>query len=244
MQEVVLSESACGSWADPPGMAHWDPSPGGHLPHIPLIILCFRRNCLWVYLLRYSAFIFPFGHFLATRALLCLVPTFGFSFLSLGLSLVVFLLALCFSSPASSSGSGWRMLGVSWRFPGDEAEGECARAIPSQDGSFLVVTEHCCPRGKQERFPLAQRPGSRLSGTAKPWVVRVRAASPFPQNSTVFCPLGVHTSPGSCVVPVLPWQSRWREASSAPGLGSCLYLCLPGIAALTPVKPCRHFLSC
>lgn len=56
-----------------PGIAHWDPSPGSHLPHIPLIILCLRKNCLWVYLLRYSAFIFPFGHFLATLAVLCLV---------------------------------------------------------------------------------------------------------------------------------------------------------------------------
>lgn len=157
--------------------------------------------------------------------------------LSVGLSPVVFLLALCFPSPASSWVSGLRMLQVSWRLPGDETEGGCVGAIPSQDGPCLIVTKHCCPRGKQEWFPLAQRPQCRMFWIAKPWVAsKGQGWPPFFHRAPLCFALLVPT----LLVPVRCQYCQGRAGSERRVWRICsLYLCLPDIAALTPVKPLR-----
>lgn len=187
MQEVVLSEAACGSWSDPQEWLIGTSYSVYHSLGLPFELQCFPFP-LWPLPSNLGTFV-PSSHlWIFFSSVTVSSPTYPSRF-SLGLSLVVFLQALCFSSPAASGGSGLRMLRVSWRLPGDEAKGERVCAIPSQDGSFLVVTKPCCPRGKQEGLPLAQRPGCRMSGTAKPWMVRVRAGLPFPQSSSAFCPM-------------------------------------------------------
>lgn len=124
----------------PRGVAHWNPSPGSHLLCIPFIIMCLRRNHPWVYMLRYS-FHFPLVHSLASGTFL--FPPLNFLFfwerapppgLSLGLSLVVFLLALCSASPAFSWDPGLRMLQVSWKLPGNQAHEESRRAFLGSEG--------------------------------------------------------------------------------------------------------------
>lgn len=114
--------------------------------------------------------------------------------------------------------------------------GEGRSAIPSRDGSCLVVTRHCWPTTKAGRLPM--RPGGQ--GTtclvlAKPWVVsKARSGLPFP-TELQFCVLGVHPCPGSSMVRV--GMTAWVVRSQFGTLtGVLLDPCLLGIASLTAFK--------
>lgn len=83
-----------------------------------------------------------------------------------------------------------------------------------------------------------------MFGTTKSWVVRVGAGLPF--STELHCVLLLVSILALAPVGCQCCQGGMGDERPVQhlNLGSCLYLCLPGIAALTPVKPFRHLISC